>query len=292
MLFVSGERTERFPKALAAGADLVCIDLEDAVHPERKTQARREVFEFASTQRQPRTTALAVRLNGLRTREGLADVAALVASGAHLDVLLLPKIEEPGDLGLIHAWAGDQFDALVPLIETPLGIERAALLAGCKHNGAPKLAALMLGGADLVVELGAAFDWSGLLHARGRLVNAARSAGLQVWDVPHLDLGDLAGLTEETRNVLRLGFTCKSAIHPSQVAAIHAAFEPAEAEVQWARALVAAHAEREAGENRAGAFLYQGRMVDPPVLQKAQRIVQLADAARAHHSAAPAASQP
>jgi citrate lyase subunit beta / citryl-CoA lyase len=91
---------------------------------------------------------------------------------------------------------------------------------------------------------------------------------------------------------LRLGFGCKSAIHPSQIAPIHAAFEPAEAEVQWARGLIAAYAEREAGGNRAGAFLYQGRMVDPPVLQKARRIVQLAAAARAHQSAAPAASQP
>ena len=291
MLFVSGERPERFPKALAAGADLVCIDLEDAVHPDRKAEARREVFAFVSAQQpQPRATALAVRLNALRTLEGLADLTALVASGARLDVLLLPKVEEPGDLGLVHAWAGDQFDSLVALIETPLGIERAALLAGRVRDDSPKLAALMLGGADLVVELGAAFDWSGLLHARGRLVNAARSAGLQAWDVPHLDLGDLAGLTEETRHVLRLGFSCKSAIHPSQIAPIHQAFEPAEAEVQWARGLLAAHSEREGGENRAGAFLYQGRMVDRPVLQKAQRIVQLAAAARPPSSAATAAS--
>src|SRR6476661_9829562 len=90
MLFVSGEKVERFAKAMASGADLVCIDLEDAVHPDRKAQARDAVFSFARS-RQPGGTPLAIRLNAVRTREGLADVAALIASGASMDWLLLPK---------------------------------------------------------------------------------------------------------------------------------------------------------------------------------------------------------
>lgn len=279
MLFVSGEKPERFPKAMAAGADLVCIDLEDAVHPDRKAQAREAAFAFAAQERDPRGAQLALRLNALRTREGLADATALAASGARLDWLLLPKVEHAADAGLLHAWAGGRFDALAVLLETPLGIERAAAIAAASREDAPKLHALMLGGADLCVELGATFGWDGLLHARGRLVNGARSAGLQAWDVPHLDLNDLPGLTDETRAVLRLGFTCKTAIHPSQVDAIHAAFVPAEAEVQWARALLAAHAAEESAPGARGAFLFQGKMVDPPVLQKARRLVQLADAA-------------
>jgi len=204
-------------------------------------------------------------------------MAALAASKARPDFLLLPKVEHPDDLGLVHAWAADHFDALAVLIETPLGIERAAAIAATARAEAPRLAALMLGGADLSVELGCAFGWDGLLSARGRLVNAARSAGLQAWDVPHLDLADLPGLTQETRAVLRLGFTCKSAIHPTQVAAIHAAFVPEAAELDWARALLAAQAGQQAQER--GAFLFQGRMVDPPVLAKARRIVQWADGA-------------
>jgi citrate lyase beta subunit len=281
MLFVSGEKPERFAKALAAGADLVCIDLEDAVHPQHKAQARAAALAFAEVHAASASgTRLALRLNGLRTAEGLADMAALAASKARLDFLLLPKVEHADDLGLVHAWAADRFDALAVLIETPLGIERAAAIAAsARADGAPRLAALMLGGADLSVELGCAFGWDGLLSARGRLVNAARSAGLQAWDVPHLDLADLPGLTQETRAVLRLGFTCKSAIHPTQVAAIHAAFVPEAAELEWARALLAALAGQQAQLQERGAFLFQGKMVDPPVLAKARRIVQWADGA-------------
>lgn len=278
MLFVSGEKPERFAKALAAGADLVCIDLEDAVHSQHKAQARAAALAFAEAHAASASgTRLALRLNGLRTAEGLADMAALAASKARPDFLLLPKVEHPDDLGLVHAWAADRFDALAVLIETPLGIERAAAIAAAARAEAPRLAALMLGGADLSVELGCGFGWDGLLSARGRLVNAARSAGLQAWDVPHLDLADLPGLTQETRAVLRLGFTCKSAIHPTQVAAIHAAFVPEAAELEWARALLAAQAGQQTQER--GAFLFQGRMVDPPVLAKARRIVQWADGA-------------
>ena len=275
MLFVSGEKPERFPKALAAGADLVCIDLEDAVHPARKPQARRDALAFAA-QRETLHGAcrLAVRLNGLRTPEGLADAEALIASGVRLDAVLLPKVEHPQDLALFSAWAGSQIDSLVALVETPLGIENAAAIAAAARRDVPSLAALMLGGADLAFELGAAFDWDGLLSARGRLVNAARSARLQCWDVPHLDLADLDALAAETLRVAAMGFTCKAAIHPSQVAVIHQAFQPTEAELRWARALVQAVDAQ--GDATAGAFVFEGRMVDAPVLARARRIEQLA----------------
>ena len=283
MLFVSGEKPSRFAKALASGADLACIDLEDAVHPARKEEARRAVFAFAAGHRHVAGQArIAIRLNGLRTREGLADLAALAASGASVDYLLLPKVEHADDLGLVHAWAGNSFDGLVALIETPAGIERAAAIAATVRGDAPKLKALMLGGADLSVELGSAFDWNGLLHARGRLVNAARSARLDAWDVPHLDLSDHEGLTQETRAVLGIGFGCKTAIHPSQVAAIHAAFVPQPAELEWARTLLEGYAVEEANPDARGAFLFQGRMVDPPVLEKARRIAALASNHQSH----------
>lgn len=274
MLFVSGEKPDRFPKALAAGADLVCIDLEDAVSPACKQQARQDVFAFAAAPRAP--GRLAVRLNALRTQEGLADVAALLASPARVDAIVLPKVENAEELALFQAWAGDRCDLLVALIESPLGIENAAAIAAASHRAAPRLGALMLGGADLSSELGGAFDWDGLLSARGRLVNAARTAGLQAWDVPHIDVRDLEALAEETRRAARLGFDAKAAIHPSQVPVIHAALAPAEADVRWARGLVQAHAQR--GPAGQGAFLFEGRMVDAPVLARARRILALAGA--------------
>ena len=268
MLFVSGEVPERFDKALAAGADLVCLDLEDAVRPELKRTARERVFAWAAAHR---GAPIGVRLNLLRSPRGLDDVAALSASELVFDFLLLPKVEHPEDLSLIHAWVGDRFERLVALVETPLGIENVAPIAAAVGRGAPKLHALMLGGADLSVELGCEFGWDGLLHARARLVNAARASGLQAWDVPHLDVGDVEGLRAETRRAAALGFGCKTAIHPRQVPVIHEAFAPAAADLAWARDLLASP-----GASEGGAFLFQGRMVDAPVLAKARRLVQRA----------------
>ena len=267
MLFVSGERVERFAKAVAAGADLVCIDLEDAVHPDRKAEARREVIDWLE-RRPTGGSPIAMRINALRTQEGLLDMAALVASRVQLDWLLLPKVEDAADLRCTEQWAGERFGRTCALIETPLGIE--CLPAIARAGG--RLGAVMLGGADLSAELGAQFGWDGLLHARGSLVNAARAQGLQTWDVPHVDLDDLDGLSFETRRVIGLGFDTKTAIHPKQIERIHAAHAPTPAELAWARLLVEAVPEGQSS----GAFLYQGRMVDAPLVRKARRIVEIA----------------
>lgn len=273
MLFVSGEKPERFSKALATAADLVCIDLEDAVAPALKQGAREAVLAFAAAQGD--TSRLAVRINGLRTREGLEDVVALAKSGVRLQALLCPKVEHAQEMVLLDSWVGDACQTLVALVESPQGVENAPLIAQAARQGAPRLGALMLGGADLSSELGAGFDWDGLLSARGRLVNAARTGGLQAWDVPSIALDDPELLAEETRRVARLGFDCKTAIHPSQIPVIHAALAPPEDELHWARALLQAH---DAGGAERGAFQFQGRMVDAPVLSRARRTLARAEA--------------
>ncbi len=267
MLFVSGERIERFSKAMTAGADLVCIDLEDAVHPERKSQARTEVLGWLQA-RPAGGCPVALRINALRSADGLLDLAALVASTVQVDWLLLPKVEDAADVQCVQAWAGGRFGASCALIETTIGIERLQTIAGA---GA-RLGALMLGGADLSAELGARFDWDGLLYARGRLVNTARANGLQAWDVPHVELDDPEALSTETRRVLALGFDCKTAIHPKQIPRIHAAHAPTAADLDWARTLVEAVPDGQSS----GAFLYRGRMVDAPLIRKARRIVEVA----------------
>ena len=271
MLFVSGEKVERFAKAMAAGADLVCIDLEDAVHPDRKQEARSQVLGWLKERRGAPGPEVALRVNGLRTLDGPRDILAFVESGARVDWLLLPKTETASDVQTIDAWCGDRIGAIAALVETPSGIERLAEIG----RAGGKLGALMLGGADLSAELDARFDWDGLLSARGRLVNAAKAAGLQAWDVPNVDLSNAEGLASETRRALALGFGCKTAIHPQQIATIHAAFTPTPAEVEWATLLLQAVP---AGQG-SGAFLFQGKMVDAPLLKKARRIAELAKAA-------------
>ena len=271
MLFVSGEKVERFAKAMAAGADLVCIDLEDAVHPEKKGEARGQVLGWLKgAARSAQGPEVALRLNGLRTLDGIRDVLAFVESGVQVDWLLLPKTEHAADIQALEAWCGGQVGAFTALVETPLGIENLASIA----RAGGKLGALMLGGADLSAELDAQFNWEGLLSARGRLVNAAKSTGLQAWDVPNVDLSSDEGLATETRKALALGFGCKTAIHPRQVNTIHAAFTPTSAEMEWATVLLQAVPEGQAS----GAFLFQEKMVDAPLLKKARRIVALARA--------------
>jgi citrate lyase beta subunit len=213
-----------------------------------------------------------LRVNGVRTREGLDDVLALAGQSARVDYLVVPKVEHPEDLVLLHAWLPDAFEALCALVESPLGVERAHEIAAAVRTGAPKLRVLMLGGVDLSRELGARCDWNGLLHARGRLVNAAKAAGLQAWDVPYLDVADRDGLHGEAQAVKALGYDCKAAIHPAQVEVIHGAFAPSAAEMQWARGLLDALESREAKAQDVGAFLHEGRMVDAPVLARARRI--------------------
>jgi len=271
MLFVSGEKVERFAKAMAAGSDLVCIDLEDAVHPDRKAEARGQVLGWLKTASRPADgCGVALRLNGLRTLDGIRDALALVESGVAVDWLLLPKTEHATDVQAIESWCGAQVGAITALVETPLGIENLASIA----RAGGKLGALMLGGADLSAELDARFDWEGLLSARGRLVNAAKSTGLQAWDVPNVDLSSDEGLATETRKALALGFGCKTAIHPQQIKTIHAAFTPTQTEIEWATVLLQAVPEGQGS----GAFLFQGRMVDAPLLKKARRIAELARA--------------
>jgi citrate lyase beta subunit len=271
MLFVSGEKVERFAKAMAAGADLVCIDLEDAVHPERKGEARSQVLGWLrGAVRSAQGPAVALRINGLRALDGIRDVLAFVESGVKVDWLLLPKTENAADIQTLEAWCGAQVGAFAALVETPLGIENLAAIG----RAGGKLGALMLGGADLSAELDAQFTWDGLLSARGRLVNAAKAAGLQAWDVPNVDLSSDEGLASETRKALALGFGCKTAIHPQQIKTIHAAFTPTPAEIEWATVLLQAVPEGQGS----GAFLFQGKMVDAPLLKKARRIAELARA--------------
>ena len=270
MLFVSAEKPERFDKAVAAGADLVCIDLEDAVAADGKQAARDAALAWLAARgdRAGHGPEVALRINPVRSLEGLHDVLALATAATLPRWLLLPKVEAAADLHCVQAWLGARCPALVALLETPGALEDIAAIA--RSGGA--LRALMLGGADLSAELGAQFGWDGLLHARGRIVNAARAGGLQAWDVPHVDLRDPAGLAEETRRVLALGFDCKTAIHPGQLDTIHQAFMPPAGQLEWATALLAE-------AQPAGAFLFRGAMVDAPVLRKARAIAARAGAA-------------
>lgn len=258
LLFVPGTRPERFAKALASGADMVCVDLEDAVPVDGKHDAR--VAAIAAIG--PR---LSIRINAATTRDGLADLLALAAAPALPPLILIPMVESPGEIAVVRGALGD--DArLVPLIETPRGLRHAAAIAA-----APGVAALMFGGGDMAGELGTALAWEPLLYARQALLMACAEAGVPAIDVPWIALDDEAGLAEEARRARALGFHAKAAIHPAQLAAIHAAMRPSDALVAEARAALAAHA---AGGG--GAIRFDGRMLEAPIVRRYARILATA----------------
>ena len=266
-LFCPGSRPERFVKAVASGADAVIADLEDAVAPAEKDEARGQVVAWLRAERTP-GVACCVRVNALGTVSGLRDVLAIVESGAAPDYLVVPKTESAEVLGLLDTCLSGPCarTRLLPLVESARGLAMADALAGQS-----RVAGLLFGGADLAAELGAEMSWEPLLFARARLVQAAATAGIAVVDVPCLALDDGDALREETSRARRMGFTGKLAIHPGQVATINTAYSPTDAELERARRVIAA------GDAAGGGVaVVDGRMVDAPVVRAAARTLALA----------------
>jgi len=254
LLFVPGTRPDRFASALASGADAVCIDLEDAVPPDGKDAARRAALEALGDPR------LLLRINGLTTDFGRADLDHLGASSSRPPLLLLPKVESADEL----APAAELGIGLVPLIETPRGLRRAHEI-----GAAPGVVAMMFGGGDLSAELGVALAWEPLAVARSLFVLACAEAGVPAIDVPYLHLDDEAGLADETRRAQALGFAAKAAIHPKQIATLHSVLRPSPAQVEEAQAAEAAF--QAAG---GAAVRWNGRMLEAPVMRRYRRILE------------------
>lgn len=260
LLFVPGTRPDRFGKALDAGADAVCIDLEDAVPPADKGEARAAALAFLT---EPRTARVGLRINGVRTLEGLKDLVALVESQARPDFLMIPKVAAPEDLT-----AGELLPGLPlwPVIESAEGLRRAYEICA-----APSVAGALFGGADLSADLGSTMDWDALLLGRSTLIAACARSGLASLDVPHLNLSDPDDLTASTLRAKALGFTGRSCIHPAQVAAVNAAYTPSPAEIERARRVV------EAFDAAGGAAaLLDGKLIELPVIRAARRVLDRA----------------
>lgn len=252
LLFVPADRPERVVKALASSAGMVCIDLEDAVAPDAKDAARDAVVALLASTGGDR---LAVRINAVTKRAGLADLLAL--ADAPPATLLVPMVEQPAELAVVRGALGDQV-ALIPLIETVAGLRAATAIAR-----APGVSAIMFGGGDFSAQLGVALEWEPLVVARSMLVMAAAEAGVPAIDVPFVRLGDAAGLAEECARAKALGFSAKAAIHPEQLDAIHAAFQISGADRDEARAALAAW--RAGG---GGAVRWNGRMIEAPLIAR------------------------
>ncbi len=268
-LYVPGFEGRRIEKALQSEADAVILDLEDAVPPDRKTEAR-EVA--AAMVREALPKPVFVRINTLASGLAEGDIAAMVGPG--LTGVRLPKAESSAGIRQVAWWLSrattHQPVALVPLVESALGVERAWELAAAS----PAVTALAMGEADLRADLGVTAD-DGLIYARSRCVNAARAAGIVAIQSVFPDIRDMDGLRSSTERGRALGFLGRSAIHPSQVAVINEAMTPSDDECRRAEEVLAAYEKsRRAG---LGAMVTAaGHFVDDAVVRSARVTLALA----------------
>ena len=265
MLFVPGTKPERFAKALASGADCVCIDLEDAVPAADKAAARTAAIQGLGDPR------LAIRINGLTTADGLADLLALSTAAVKPRLIFIPKVESPHEITIASSVIADAGIGFVPLVETARGLRVADAIAA-----EPGTAMMMFGGGDFSAELGVELAWEPLVFARSQFVMACAGAGIPSMDVPYIHLGDTDGLTDETRRAKSLGFTAKAAIHPDQITAIHQVMRPTAEEIADARAAVAAFAA--AG---GGAVRFKGKLLEAPLLRRFHQTIAIGEQANA-----------
>ena len=270
-LFVPGNRPERFDKALASPADGVIVDLEDAVPAAAKAAAR--VALATAWQQWPaaQRARLVVRINAAQTADHLDDLAWLHLLPG-LPVVMLPKAEQLSDLTGVQGALGMPAPFLIPIIESAEGLANVDALARC-----PGVLRLAFGNLDFQADLGMACgaDEAELVPARFAIVLASRRAGLAApIDGVTTDTKDMARVQTDAARSLRFGFGAKLCIHPLQAAAVHTAFAPTAAQIDWAQRVL--QAEAAAG---GGAFTVDGRMVDPPVLKLARQCLAMVGAA-------------
>ncbi|MDW8125573.1 MAG: CoA ester lyase [Geminicoccaceae bacterium] len=274
-LYVPGSNTRALEKGKELPVDVLIFDLEDAVAPDAKEEARATVLAALEKRASYGRRELVVRVNGLDTPWGYGDLSALARAGA--DALLLPKVESVDAvrraLAVLAAVGAPEDLPIWCMIETPLGVLRAEEIA--RH---PRVSCLVMGTSDLTKDLHA-------LHTRERLpmlvslgicVLAARAAGIAILDGVHLDLSDDEGFAAACRQGRELGFDGKTLIHPKQIPAANAAFGPSPEEVEQARRVLAAY--RAARETGAGVAVVDGRLVEALHAREAERILALAAA--------------
>jgi len=270
LLFVPGLRPDRYAKALDAGADIVCVDLEDAVALDRKDEGRKLTLPLFGQATHPQVERM-VRINSISTLHGLKDLQAILESLAPPPSLMIPKVKSAEEIQLLDtilSTAATQHIRFCVIIETNQGLERAADIA----RASDRIDSLILGGVDMSADLRCQKAWEPLLYARSRLVHAAAGAGIDLLDVPYLNLDDPEGLQREAQGCARLGFTGKASIHPNQLAIIHEAFTPTSEQIARAKKCVAAFE-----QSPSGLVVVDNELLELPVIRSMKRILAIAD---------------
>ena len=264
VLFSPGDRPDMCRKAPASGADTVVFDLEDAVAPSRKAEARAAVADLLADEPFDPGVEVAVRIGA----DPATDLDAL-ADADRLDAVMIPKADAETMPRVVETLDARGLSIpILALIETATGVLDARDVAAT-----PAVDALCFGAEDLAADLGATRTDEGteVLYARERVVVAARAAGVEAVDTVYTDLDDHEGLRGETRFAATLGYDGKMVVHPGQVGVVHDALAPDPDEVAWAERVLAARAD--ADREGRGVFEVDGEMIDAPLIARAEGIL-------------------
>ncbi len=280
MLFLPGNNPNMLINGNCLGADAVIFDLEDAVAPDQKDAARilvRNTMRYMDF----RGCEIIVRINSIDTPYWKQDIDTILPYKPNL--ILLPKTGCAEDVRQADAYISEveaklgmekNTVGLMPLIETALGVENAFAIA----TGADRVEALFLGAEDLTADLRCKRTKEGreIEYARTRLVVAARAAGVEVYDTPFTDVNDDEGIWKDAQLAKALGFTGKASISPRHVEVINQVFSPTQKDVDYAYEVMDAIAL--AKEQGKGAIALHGKMIDAPIVARAQQTIAMAEA--------------
>ncbi|PSQ12448.1 CoA ester lyase [Halobacteriales archaeon QS_7_68_65] len=272
VLFTPGDRPEMLRKAPRTGADVVVFDLEDAVAPARKAEARKAVADVLTSGFDP-DCEVCVRVTA---DDATADLDVLLDDDPRLDGLMLPKAEAGEDVRRLAERATERGDDLpvFALVETARGVLHAEEIAAARPT-----TAVCFGAEDLAADVGASRTEAGteVRYAREHAVLAASAADVDAVDTVFTDIEDREGLRTETEFAAGLGYDGKMAIHPAQVEPINDAYTPSPERVEWAERVLAARTAADADDR--GVFRVDGEMIDAPLIAQAERVIERADAA-------------
>ena len=267
-IFSPGLKPDMFPKALACGADIVCVELEDGIAPKDKAEAQRLTIKMFEEPQAKDQVERIVRINSLRDPYGLADVQAILATNSPPPALMLPKVKTADEVVWLDDLLTERGHAvrLHVIIETNEGLESVHEIA----KSSDRIDTLFFGGVDMAAELGCKNSWEPLLYARSRIVHAAASNGLDAIDVPYLDLEDMDGMIKEAELVRDLGFSGKGSIHPKQIPPLNEVFTPDEETISYAKTVVDAFKEADTG-----LVVLDGKLIEKPVIRHMERVLAI-----------------
>jgi citrate lyase subunit beta / citryl-CoA lyase len=281
MMFVPGNNPSMIKDAFIYGADSLMFDLEDAVALTEKDSARFLVYNAIKTIDYG-NTEIVVRINGLDTPYGIDDIEAVVRAGA--DVIRLPKTETKDDIlaveeviEAVERKIGREVGStrMMAAIESPLGAFNAFDIA----KSSKRLIGIALGAEDYVTNMKTKryADGLELLGARSQIVMAARAAGIYALDTVYTEVDNEEGFRREVELIKQLGFDGKSVINPRQIGPVNEIYTPSEDEIM--KSIRVVKAAKEAADNGLGVISVNGKMVDKPIIERAERVLQLASAA-------------